>query len=297
MLRIAVLLLILVLFLLDPISSSCDTWVVQKDGTGDCTRIQGCVNSAANGDTILVGPGIYIENISIMHKSDFVLKSEQGPTKTTISNAPIGLFYPCLTCGDVTGESVIEGFTFAHCGAAQGGGINAAASTLTIRGNVLFDCVAATFEGGPSSGGAIAIHQGSGHIVQNTIYDCWAGVGGAGGGIYVSGSPALVIDRNTIVGCVGGGIWADAMPVIACNDVWNNVPSNYGGAITDQTGLNGNIALGPMFCNPIAEDFSLHWGSPCLNAPGCGLLGALPMGCGETPIQESTWGRIKTLFR
>jgi hypothetical protein len=62
-----------------------------------------------------------------------------------------------------------------------------------------------------------------------------------------------------------------------CNDLWANA-TNYWG-VSDQTGLNGNMSLDPMFCDAAATNFTLHGSSPCLDAPGCGRMGALGEGC------------------
>ena len=63
--------------------------------------------------------------------------------------------------------------------------------------------------------------------------------------------------------------------------------------------MNGNIALDPLFCDPAAEDWRLCAESPCApGAGGCGLIGALPVGC-SCPIaaEPATWGRVKALGR
>lgn len=300
-------LLLLVLFVLVfPASLPARTWHVEKDGSGDCTKIQTCVDSAGNGDTVLVGPGSYFcELVKIDSKSDFVLKSRLGTAQTSIT----GDMFPCFWYLNVRGNSVIEGFTFVDCSAAtgEGGALLIDSSSLTIRDN-LFDCCAAGgIEGGNGHGGAIAIiGTSSGSIVKNTFYRCWAGTGGKGGALYVYSSPNLVIDRNIIAGCTGGGIWANVMPVIRCNDVWGNSPSNYLGLITDQTGINGNISSDPFFCNPNEAvfcrflskgDLKLRCDSPCANAPSCGQIGVFGIGCGPTSVSETSWGRIKVLFR
>ncbi|MBK7047345.1 MAG: hypothetical protein IPH48_12730 [bacterium] len=41
------------------------TWSVQRDGTGDFTTIQPALDAAADGDTILIGPGEYTESTTI----------------------------------------------------------------------------------------------------------------------------------------------------------------------------------------------------------------------------------------
>ncbi len=46
------------------------TRIVDIDGTGQYTSIQAAINASASGDTVLVYPGRYFENISIIQKSN-----------------------------------------------------------------------------------------------------------------------------------------------------------------------------------------------------------------------------------
>jgi hypothetical protein len=41
------------------------TWSVQRDGTGDFTTVQPALDAAADGDTILIGPGEYTESTTV----------------------------------------------------------------------------------------------------------------------------------------------------------------------------------------------------------------------------------------
>ena len=278
-------------FLLVPVATGAGTWHVRQDGTGDCATIQACVDLAGNGDTVLVGQGVYYETVFISSKTDFVLKAEGEISQTVMKSGP------AIVCRDVLGHSVIEGLNFDQCSSwtYAGGAIFAATSSLTIRGNIFFKCVMYGLEGTGGWGGAMYLVSSTGNIVGNTIYAC---ASESGGGIGLCESPSIVVDRNIIAGCSGGGIYSlDCTPVISCNDTWNNTPSNYGGIIPDQTGMNGNISLDPEFCNPAAKNFLLNCTSPCLSAPGCGRMGALPVGCGPTTVDQTTWGRIKALFR
>jgi len=50
---------------------------------------------------------------------------------------------------------------------------------------------------------------------------------------------------------------------IIYNDVWNNLCSNYGGILLDQTGMNGNISEDPLFYGIF--DARLSTGSPCID--------------------------------
>jgi hypothetical protein len=54
-------------------------------------------------------------------------------------------------------------------------------------------------------------------------------------------------------------------------------------------GVDGNISADPLLCDAANGDYRLDAASPCapLNSPaGCGLIGALDVGCGITAIDE-----------
>jgi hypothetical protein len=77
--------------------------------------------------------------------------------------------------------------------------------------------------------------------------------------------------------------------------------------IADQNGINGNMSEDPLFCDEDNDNYYLQECSPCLDAEGCGRIGALGLGCpcggGDTagidPYEDqgATWSRIKSLFR
>jgi len=66
----------------------------------------------------------------------------------------------------------------------------------------------------------------------------------------------------------------------AC-DIFGNAGGDWVGAIADRLGLDCNVTADPFFCDAGGGDFSLRGDSPCLpeNSGGCGLIGALPLGC------------------
>ena len=52
---------LLLLICIAPFSALCRTWHVEKDGSGDYSVIQDCVNASSSGDTIFIGEGRYDE--------------------------------------------------------------------------------------------------------------------------------------------------------------------------------------------------------------------------------------------
>ena len=79
----------------------------------DQETIQGAIDTSTDGDSIIVRPGIYVENINFIGKA-IVVKSESGPNVTVIDGG--NAVYPdsgnvvLFVNGEGSG-SVIEGFT------------------------------------------------------------------------------------------------------------------------------------------------------------------------------------------
>lgn len=118
---------------------------------------------------------------------------------------------------------------------------------------------------------------------------------------------ASVIVENTIIACTHGpaiACSADSEITISCSDLYHNFGGDWTGCAEGQLGVRGNFSGDPRFCNP-ARDLRLGDDSPCLNALGCGLVGALPRGCGTgsescpypSATEASTWGSVKTRYR
>lgn len=78
------------------------------------------------------------------------------------------------------------------------------------------------------------------------------------------------------------------VPTLTCCDIYGNAVGDWMGPIADQYGVAGNIQEDPLFCDRVNDDLTIADVSPC--APdmsgGCGLIGALPVGCEYTSVQE-----------
>jgi hypothetical protein len=177
---------------------------------GDQPTIQAGINAAITGDTVLVGPGTYFENINFNGKT-ITVSSASGPDVTIIDGgnvAPVATF-----SNGETPAAVLKHFTLQHGTSTfetgyMAGGVYISSSSPTILGNIIQDNTAC------GGGGGIAIEFGSPRIqnnmiVNNTQSGCSGGIGG--GGISVGGTGTTQIIGNLISGNAwpsgdGGGI-------------------------------------------------------------------------------------------
>jgi hypothetical protein len=152
--------------------------------------IQDGINAAANGDTVLVAPGTYFENINFNGKAVTVTSS--GGRSVTIINgsalAPVAAF----VTGEGTG-SVLSGFTLENGVGTfafqyQGGGVAISNASPTISNNLIIGSTA-------GDGGGIGISFGSPIVRGNTIANNSAEFGG---GVAVVGSSTAQFLHNTI---------------------------------------------------------------------------------------------------
>ena len=202
--------------------------------------IQAAINAANNGDTVLVAPGTYAENINFNGKAITVISSG-GASVTVIDgnrNGTVVTFNNSETL-----SSVLSGFTIRN-GFQDGGfgaGITITSASPTITSNVIT---------GNHSAAAIGVYVNGGSplISNNTITandQTGAGDGGlGGGGIAVSGTstsasnPQIVnntITNNSVAaGGDGGGISVMyfSSPLIQGNLISGNTAYNDGGGIS-----------------------------------------------------------------
>lgn len=120
-----------------------------------------------------------------------------------------------------------------------------------------------------------------------------------GGAIYDAAYGRFSMSNTIVAFSEGEAIYSYGLPPhVLCCDIYGNTGGDWVGGIADQLGVNGNICEDPLFCAPDQNDLNLDCASPCTaeNNPGCGQIGAWPVGCGATPAVEATWGALKELF-
>ncbi|MDI6752663.1 MAG: DUF1565 domain-containing protein, partial [bacterium] len=162
------------------------------------STIQEAIDAAANGDTVLVNNGTYLENINFNGKA-ITVQSING-TSTIIDGNANGSVVTFST--NEGANSVLVGFTITNGSATYGGGIYCYFSSPTITNCLISGNLADYDDGG------IYCYWYSSPMITN----CFIGSNSAsyGGGIHCSGSSSPTI-TNCFIGSNsadngGGGI-------------------------------------------------------------------------------------------
>ncbi len=232
----------------------------------DQPTIQAGIDSSSDGDTVLVEPGTYYENLNLHGKkivlaghyimtgdyADILATVIDGSQPTDTDTASCVLF--------INGEdstTVLEGFTLTggtgtvwqdiHNGNfyREGGGILCEFSAPVIRNNMIVYNDASGPGGTSAGGGGIRIGDANPTVVGNVIaYN----TGRYGGGIVLNYTGAKILNnviyRNSGGADFGGsGVWIYANganpKVIENNTIMENSSSTYGGGV--YTGITTSI--------------------------------------------------------
>ncbi len=253
---------------------------IKSDAGADRTRIIGksgrpVITFAGNSRAILDGFTITSEPIADRvspNGGGIYCKPGTAPVITNnviIANSAV--FGGAIYCDTQSSPFIGANLISDNRASSSGGGIYSFRSTATILKNRLQGNTA------ENSGGAISCMRDSSRI-SNTVL--WKNCARFGGGISCDRA-ATIIDNNTIVANkadLGGGIYIDRGSVRLTNIIlWENRGKDLymketGPAarpvysdIQDGSfrGMNGNIALDPLFIDPVNGDFHLQPASPC----------------------------------
>jgi hypothetical protein len=229
----------------------------------DQPTIQSAINAASSGDTVLVAPGTYKENINFSGKA-ITLKSSGGARVTIIDGGGVA---PVLTfSSNETSSSVLSGFTLQNGTSTfnsqySGGGIFISFASPTIKNNIIQNNTAC------AGGAGIEVYFGSPLIQGNTIKrNSQTGCsGGGGGGIEAGGASTVQIIGNLIQnnswGNSGGGIFLNSVGSALIKN--NVITGNVGGGIAMINGVSGTAIVQNLISgNTSSWGSGVYWSNP-----------------------------------
>jgi len=214
-------------------------WWVDDDGPADFHNIQDAINASGHGDTIIVKPGTYSQNLFFIGRA-ITVRSEDPNVPSVVQSTIITVVSGYSVTFDFLegNNSIITGFTF------TGRGIYCYGTSPTIEKNIIKDCANNGIYGEGNiapvildntikSNAGMGIYSCNGPITGNTI-------SGNGCGIASCNSPItnnIISDnKNTIPGFgLGGGLY-NCNGKITGNIITNNYASYQGGGLYECTG-------------------------------------------------------------
>ncbi|MCP4583178.1 MAG: DUF1565 domain-containing protein [candidate division Zixibacteria bacterium] len=204
----------------------------------DYLSIQEGVDASVDGDTVLVDPGIYVENVYIYGRS-IVLGS------LFLTSGDTNYISQTIIDGDSSGSVVkfrnidngfpaVIGFTIQNGFASSGGGVSCSYSDAIISNNYIRDNISDNRGGGiycghcdpivkdnvvadnsaSTWGSGLCIFEANALIYNNVIKENGFSYAGWGGGIFCSASSLPEINNNLIASNMaycGGGVYCSAV--------------------------------------------------------------------------------------
>jgi hypothetical protein len=290
---------LLILFILVPLLSANS---VIRNVPGNYSGIQTAINLSNNGDTILVEPGTYFENITFRGKkvvltSRFYISNDLNYISNTIINGSNPVYQDTASCvifrNGEDSTAVIQGFTITGGGGTawtdehgagvyrEGGGILTAYTSPVIRHNIIKNNVISNLIAVTSTGGAgIRAGDGNPKILNNIITNNSSKYG-----------PGVVLNycgcnlRNNVIcgnyGAMsyhgGSGLWINgnsAKPrIIINNTIVNNSSLTGTGGILVYTAavtIKNNIVWNNV--SPAGAQFAALYGGSII-AQYCDIMG------------------------
>ncbi|HUU44881.1 MAG TPA: right-handed parallel beta-helix repeat-containing protein, partial [Acidobacteriota bacterium] len=261
----------------------------------DYPTIQSAIDAVKSNDTVLVSPGVWVENIDFSGKGVRLI-AEAGPATTVLRPAESWEYH--IVIGDMEPAGTeLAGFTILGCygprvvtitrGAAPHIHHNVFRGNATNLGNALFigsDIANPTITHNQfvDNSGLTAVHVYSGGAtVEHNTFDRNA-VG------LRSGTPETVARHNIITGSTEYGV-GGTFAVLDYNCLFDN-SSDYASETTP--GLN-DLAVDPEYCARDFRTYTLSGSSPCVGTGEGGVtIGALGVGC-ATPTLDPPPAALK----
>jgi FlgD Ig-like domain/Right handed beta helix region len=226
--------IVMTVLVLSPCYASASTWNVP----GDAATIQGGIDLASPGDTVLVGQGNWsgAGNVNLSFAGvDLVLLSSAGRDLTTLncSHTTRGLFF----ASGETAAAIVQGFTIRNGTATTGGGLLIDEASPTIRDCRFVHCYAS------SHGGAADLQDYSAPRFEDCVFDSNSTTGDyhTGGAIrlYDNGEFVRCVFRDNYSEGIGGAIrMLDAGNITFESCVFERNEATDGGAVMIQSAIS-----------------------------------------------------------
>jgi len=241
---------------------------------GDYPTIQQGIDHGQDGDTVLVQPDIYFENLNfngdnVVLASLFLTTGDTAYVSTTIIDGVLGgsvirLYSQEDSTAQVVGFTIQNGRSYYN-----GGGIYCRESSPTIRDNIITGNEAYWSD---YDGGGIYCESGSPTISNNAICDNWA-EGGGGGICCRESSPRIsdnMISRNSAD--KGGGIYCSiSTPRISNNTISRNSAEWGGGIYCVSSGLRITNTI--LWANTASHWLEIYESNSSLYVTYCDVRG------------------------
>jgi len=219
---------------------------IKQDGTGDFTKIQPGIDIALPGDTILIYPGTYTEELEIIEKpvimgSLFLTSNDPAYIQTTILQG--NNFRPLKIENTEDTTLSVSGLTFENGQSLYGGGMYIRNSKPRIMSCKVRNNIATKYGGGIDN-------QNSTPVFRNCIIS--QNEAGHGGGIANENSNTEIYNceiSDNIAPIAGGIHHVSDSGIIMNSIIKNNITTNgYGGGINlmfvDQPMIINNVITG-----------------------------------------------------
>lgn len=207
--------------------------------------IQTALNAAHSGDTVIVLPGLYFEEIAMKEGVKLLSPKTGGAVLHGGGNREEGI--PTITMArnaEVTGFTITGGFVGIYCRAPGG----------KIKRNII--------RGNHGKGGIVAEGNCNASVTNNTILGNLGNADGISFGLWVENARPTILNNIIIGNSIGYQAVGENRPREDYNDVWEN-RTDFGEGT--EPGPH-TLSQDPMFMKTEFDDYRLNFRSPVRNA-------------------------------